>query len=69
VCLFDSHPELLTYPCDSGFFYKVFRVQRPNLFDVDAAERFQEEEPRRLLQSLLDRAGLVGQFQQLFSAG
>ena len=24
VCLFDSHPELLTYPCDSGFFYKVF---------------------------------------------
>jgi hypothetical protein len=24
VCLLDSHPELLTYPCDSGFFYKVF---------------------------------------------
>ena len=24
VCLFDSHPQLLTYPCDSGFFYKVF---------------------------------------------
>ena len=24
VCLLDSHSELLTYPCDSGFFYKVF---------------------------------------------
>src|SRR5262245_21279388 len=24
VCLFDSHPQLLTYPCDSGSFYKVF---------------------------------------------
>jgi hypothetical protein len=24
VCLLDNHPELLTYPCDSGFFYKVF---------------------------------------------
>ena len=24
LCLFDHHPELLTYPADSGFFYRVF---------------------------------------------
>ena len=24
LCLFDNHPELLTYPVDSGFFYQVF---------------------------------------------
>lgn len=24
LCLFDGHPELLTYPADSGFFYAVF---------------------------------------------
>lgn len=24
LCLFDSHPELLTYPADSAFFYQVF---------------------------------------------
>ena len=24
LCLFDNHPELLTYPADSGFFYRVF---------------------------------------------
>lgn len=24
LCLFDSHPELLVYPCDSAFFYLAF---------------------------------------------
>jgi hypothetical protein len=24
LCLFDNHPQLLTYPADSGFFYMVF---------------------------------------------
>ena len=98
VCLFDSHPELLTYPCDSGFFYKVFpaclssgkaqsvtalvdhtirhclrkemaNVERPQLFDVDAiAMRFRhlaeaaDGSPKSLLQSLFEAYGeLCGQ--------
>jgi hypothetical protein len=98
VCLFDCHPELLTYPCDSGFFYKVFpaclssgkeesaralvdhtirhclrkemaNVESPELFDVDAvAARFEQlvkvadGSPKSLLKSLFQAYGeLCGQ--------
>jgi hypothetical protein len=98
VCLFDSHPELLTYPCDSGFFYRVFpdclssspaqaidalvdhtirvclnkemtSVERPGLFAIEAiADRFRQlatatdGSPKVLLQSLMKAYGeLCGQ--------
>ena len=98
VCLFDSHPELLTYPCNSGFFYKVFpaclssgkaksvralvdhtighclrkemaNVESPDLLNVDAiAARFlqlanvADGSPKSLLQSLFQAYGeLCGQ--------
>lgn len=38
LCLFDNHPELLTFPADSGFFYRVYPVCE-NLENKDIIER------------------------------
>ena len=42
VCLLDNHPELLTYPVDSGFFYEVY----PYLFTETRAESMRRLEFR-----------------------
>src|SRR5262245_6893482 len=77
VCLFDSHPELLTYPCDSGFFYKVFPAclsskreqSMAALVDHTIRHCLRKEMATVGRPRLFDVEALVMRFQQLAEAG
>jgi len=64
LCLFDNHPELLTYPADSGFFYKVF----PDCETVDMETTVEQLIEGPIRENLSSEMEVVGR-SNLFDVG
>ncbi len=56
LCLFDNHPQLLTYPADSAFFYRVF----PACETADKEQTIDNLVTYSIRQNLHDEMDVVG---------
>jgi len=56
LCLFDNHPQLLTYPADSAFFYRVF----PGCETADKEQTIDNLVSYTITQNLRDEMDVVG---------
>ena len=58
LCLFDNHPQLLTYPVDSAFFYRVF----PACETTDKEQTIDNLVTYTIKQNLRDEMDVVGDY-------